>query len=147
MFASVLYRRLLLLAPLGLGVALAACTTAGSPSPEPLPSAGNPTPRDYQQQVRNLYLTIWPMCTRSRVANEKEAYAPARAEFDRYRRSIEGRPEAAQFDAGVKDAQEWRMVVRMRCPALNDDSTATVRNRVLAETRRALGELRRSARR
>ena len=39
------------------------------------------------------------------------------------------------------------MVVRMRCPALNDDSTATVRNRVLAKTRRALGELRRSARR
>lgn len=143
MFASVSHRRLLLLAPLTL--ALGACATAGSSSPEPLPSASVPAPRSYQQQVRDLYLTIHPLCMRSRVADENAAFAPARAEFDRYRRSLEGRPQAAQFDAGIEDARQWRMVVRIRCAAPNDDSTETLRRHVLGETRRALAALRQRA--
>ena len=143
MFASVSCRRLLLLAPLGL--ALGACAATGSRPIEPLPSTGNPAPRSYQQQSRDLYLSLWPMCTRSRVAVASEAYGPARAEVERYRRSIEGRPEAEKFDAGVKDALDWRMTVRIRCAAPGEDSTATLRRKVTGETRKALANLRRSA--
>ena len=137
------------LAPMGL--VLAACAAAQPPSSSPaqeeaLPASDAHSHRDYTHQVNDLYLLLNPICPRSSVANADEAYAPARAAFDAYRRSIEGSPDAARFDAGVAQARHWQSVVDINCQAPNHDSTETLRSQILDETRRALAALQHSRR-
>ena len=141
MFVSVSCRWLTL-APMGL--VLAACASAQTPAPAPEPLSA-PSTRSYTQQLFDLYLRINPMCPRSSVADESEAYAPARAAFDQYRRSIDGSAEAALFDAGVEEVHHWETLVDINCQTPGNDSTETLRSKVLDETQRALAALRHSA--
>lgn len=114
--------------------ALSACATADVPNTV----AANSGP--YAEAVRNLYARLYPLCANITPVN----FAPAKALVEQYRRDITGTRYAAVFDAAMAEAEQARAqrAMLVRCAMPNDAPDDAQRQRITAETRAAVTNLR-----
>ena len=95
----------------------------------------------FRALARELVALNGPLCPIDRDVDEDTILAPAKAEFERFKRRLHGSPYEAHFDMAQGDVHYEQGLQSMECADPEVNVAARVSRRVLDETRRIVARL------